>query len=468
VVVLGGGAGGLTAARTARRRGRRVALVERARPGGECTFTGCVPSKTLLETARRVAAATSGAAYGFDATVELDFGRVMQRVRGVVEEVARQDSPERLRAEGIDLLAGAARFLNDHTVEVDGHRVAADRFVIATGSRPSIPAVEGLDAIGPLTNESVFQLRALPKRLLVLGAGAVGVELAQAFARLGAEVVLLEALQRILAAEEPEASAAVAAALATDGVAVRTGVAVRRARPGPILELADGERVGGSDLLVAAGRIPDTAGLGLELAGVATAADGAVVVDSRLRTNRPHIYAVGDCATSLRFTHVAHEQGRLAVGNALGRRARRFDPATIPWVVFTDPEVGRVGMTEAQAFQAYGERARVAWLPLAETDRARCAGQTNGFVKLLAAPRRLLDGVGGGRLVGMTAVGPAGGELVAEGTLAIRTRAFAGRLAQTVHAYPTWSTGIRQAAAQWFPAATDTTARPARPPQQRP
>jgi pyruvate/2-oxoglutarate dehydrogenase complex dihydrolipoamide dehydrogenase (E3) component len=414
-----------------------------------------------------VAAAARGAAYGFDAKVEVDFGRVMERVRGVVEEVAREESPERLRAEGIELLAGDARFLDDHTVEVNERRVVADRFVIATGSRPSIPAVEGLDAIGPLTNESVFGLRELPKRLLVLGGGAVGVELAQAFARLGAEVVLLEALQRILQAEEPEASAAVAEALAADGVAVRTGMVVRRAAPGPVLELADSERVGGSHLLVAAGRTPDTAGLGLELAGVAMAADGAVVVDGRLRTSRPHIYAVGDCATSLRFTHVAHEQGRLAVGNMLGRRARRFDPAAVPWVVFTDPEVGRVGMTEAQAFQAYGERARVAWLPLADTDRARCAGQTGGFVKLLAAPRRVLGGTGGGRLVGMTAVGPAGGELVAEGALALRTRAFAGRLAQTVHAYPTWSTGIRQAAAQWFPGAADTTARRARPPSRR-
>jgi pyruvate/2-oxoglutarate dehydrogenase complex dihydrolipoamide dehydrogenase (E3) component len=309
VVVIGGGAGGLTAARAARRRGRRVALAERAKPGGECTFTGCVPSKTLLETARRMAAAERGAAYGFDAKVAVDFGRVMDRVRRVVEEVASQESPQRLRAEGIELLAGVARFLDDHTVDVDGHGVVADRFVIATGSRPSIPAVEGLEAIGPLTNQSIFQLRELPKRLLVLGGGAVGVELAQAFARLGAEVVLLEALQRILQPEEPDASAAVAEALAADGVAVRTGVTVRRATPGPVLELADGERVGGSHLLVAAGRAPDTTGLDLELAGVATAADGAVVVDGRLRTSRPHIYAIGDCATSLRFTHVAHEQG---------------------------------------------------------------------------------------------------------------------------------------------------------------
>jgi pyruvate/2-oxoglutarate dehydrogenase complex dihydrolipoamide dehydrogenase (E3) component len=174
--------------------------------------------RTLLETARRVAMAARGAAYGFDATAEVDFGRVMQRVRRVVEEVARDDSPERLRAEGIELLGGTARFVDDHTVDVDGRRVVADRFVIATGSRPGIPAVEGLDAIEKLTNESVFQPRELPKQLLVLGGGAVGVELAQAFARLGAEVVLLEALQRILQAEEPEASAAVAEALAADGV----------------------------------------------------------------------------------------------------------------------------------------------------------------------------------------------------------------------------------------------------------
>jgi NADH dehydrogenase FAD-containing subunit len=190
---IGEPGGGLTAARAARRCGRRAAMVERARPGDECTFTGCVPSKTLLETARRVAAATRGTAYGFDATVEVDFARVMDRVHRVVEEVACQESPQRLRGEGIELLAGDARFLDDHTVDVNGRRVVADRFVIATGSHPSIPAVEGLEAIGPLTNESVFR-RELPKRLLVLGGGAVGVELAQAFARLGAEVLVLEAV----------------------------------------------------------------------------------------------------------------------------------------------------------------------------------------------------------------------------------------------------------------------------------
>jgi pyruvate/2-oxoglutarate dehydrogenase complex dihydrolipoamide dehydrogenase (E3) component len=181
----------------------------------------------------------------------------------------------------------------------------------------------------PLTNESVLQLRELPERLLVLGGGTVGVELAQAFARLGADVVLLEALPRILGGEEPEASAAVAEALAADRVAVRTGVVVRRATPGPILELADGERVGGPTCWSRPGRTPNTTGPGLELAGVATATDGAVVVDGRMRTSRPHIFAVGDCATPLRFTHVAHEQGRLAVGNALGRRPRRFDPAAV-------------------------------------------------------------------------------------------------------------------------------------------
>lgn len=461
LLVIGGGAAGLAASRAAPA-GRRVALVERGRPGGDCTFSGCVPSKTLLETARRVAIAGNGARYGFEAPVAVDFPAVMARVHAVVEEIAGAESTERLRSEGIEVLVGEASFLDEYAVDVEGRGVTAGRIVVAVGSRPQVPPIEGLEAVGPLTNETVFALGELPRRLLVLGGGAIGAELAQAFARLGSSVVLVEAAARILPEEEPEASETIAAALRRDGVEVLSGARVIRAAAGPTLELADGTRVEGSHLLVAAGRRPATQGLGLDRARVATGEDGLLVVDATLQTSRPHIYGAGDCATHLRFTHVADEQGRLAAGNAFRRHGRPFRARAVPRVTFTDPEVGRVGLTEAEAFDAYGEGARVAFLPLAETDRARCAGETDGFVKLIAGPRPLLGTLGGGVVLGMTAVAPRGGELVAEIALAAATRAFAGRLAQTIHAYPTWSTAVRQAAAQWFGEFGGRTWRPAR------
>jgi hypothetical protein len=356
-----------------------------------------------------VAAATRGAAYGFDATVEVDFGQVMERVRRVVEEVASQESPERLRAEGIELLAGDARFLDDHTVDVNGRRVVADRLVIATGSRPSVPTVEGLDAIGPLTNESVFQLRELPKRLLVFGGGAVGVELAQAFARLGAEVVLLEALPRSWNPRSRRHPPRSPRRWPPTGSRFGPGWRCAAPRPVPSWSWPTASASAAPTCWSRPGEPPTPPGW-------------AWSWPAWRRPPTARWWWTAGCGpagpTSTRSATAPPPCGSptwLAVANALGRRARRFDPAAVPWVVFTDPEVGRVGMTEAQAFQAYGERAGVAWLPLADTDRARCAGQTNGFVKLLAAPGRLLGGTGGGRLVGMTAVGPAGGELVAEG-----------------------------------------------------
>jgi pyruvate/2-oxoglutarate dehydrogenase complex dihydrolipoamide dehydrogenase (E3) component len=457
LVVLGAGAAGLAAARGARGAGRRVALVEAERPGGDCTHYGCVPSKALLETARRVHAARSGPAYGFTAEVRVDFRAVMERVARVVAEVEQDESPARLAGEGVDLLHGRGVVTGPTTLEVDGRSVGFERLVVATGARATVPPVDGLADVGALDNRTVFALREQPEHLLVLGGGPVGVELAQAFRRLGSQVTLLEGSATLLPREEPEAVAVVTAALEREGVRVLAGVQVVRASratgAGPVLELADGTSVGGSHLLVAVGRTPATDGLGLETAGVVL--DGArVVTDAHLQA-ADTVWAAGDCTSGLQLTHVGDEQGRLAAGNAFARPGPgpggrgTWDDSGVPWAVFTEPEVGHVGLTEAQARAVHGDRVRVATSWDSASDRGRAAGATDGFVKLVAVPGRV-GGLALGKLVGMTAVGPVAGELVAEGALSMRAGTVVGRLAQTVHAYPTWSLSTRIAAASLF------------------
>ena len=465
LVVLGAGTTGLSAARAAAGAGRRVALVEAARPGGDCTFTGCVPSKTLLETARRVHAARSGATYGFRADVEVDFAAVMRRVHATIEDVWQDESYAQLAREGIEVVSGHARFTAPQVVETDaGRQLPSERFVVAVGSRAAIPDVPGLAELAPLTNDTVFDLTELPAHLLVLGGGPIGCELAQAFRRLGSEVTLLQSGPRLLPKDDADAAAVVRSVLEREGVVVRTSVHVAAAAPGPVLTLDDGSEVRGSHLLVAAGRAARTGTAGLASAGVVLEDGGRVAVDEHLRTSAPHIFAAGDCASPWQFTHAGDEMGRLAARNAFARRPAAFDTRVMPWTTFTEPEVAQVGLTEAQAYERHGERARVAVVPMSRTDRARCAGETDGFVKLIAAPRnavvssRLLF-----ELVGMTAVCPVAGEILAEGSLSMQTRGLVGRIAQTVHAYPTWGLAVRVAAATLFGAGGDAgELRPAR------
>ncbi len=491
LIVIGGGATGLAAARAAAGRpakrgaGPRVALVEAERLGGDCTHHGCVPSKTLLEVARRVHAARSGAGRGFTATVDVDLAAVHERVRTVISEIEQDESPQVLERQGITVVPGRARFTAPHLLEVDDRhrqrRLRAERVVLATGAGPRIPAIDGLGDVPYLTNRTVFGLDTLPEHLLVLGGGPMGCELAQAYRRLGARVTLVSSGPQLLERDEPTAAAALTQVLRDEGVDVRTGRQVLRVSPVPgpgdaagvrlhlHADEDDGETIDGSVLLLATGRRPATAGLGLEAAGVVVEpGTGRVAVDATLRTTRPHIWAAGDCAATLALTHLGDEQGRLAAGNAFARRPKPFDGRVVPWVTFTDPEVARVGLTESEAHARYGAAAKVAHVPMAVTDRARCAGETAGFVRLITAPR--VRGVRSPYLlqvVGMTVVAPSGGEVMAAGALAMRSRMLAGRLAQTITAYPTYSIAVRMAAALLFGAGGHR-ARDARPPEVRP
>ena len=447
-----------------------MAIVEAARPGGDCTHFGCVPSKALLESARRVQAARSGADYGFSADVRVDFAAVLERVAAVIADIERDESPEELAREGIELVAGWGRFTGPRAMDVtptDGgapRTLTSDRFVVASGSRAAVPPVDGLRDVPYLDNKNVFGLREAPEHLLVLGGGPIGVELAQAFRRLGSPVTVVEAAPTILGREEPEARAALVRVLEREGVVLRTGAAVERVSPGPVLHLSDGSTVAGSHLLVAVGRQPSTGDLGLEAAGVRLER-GRVVTDEHLQA-APTVWAAGDCTSRLQFTHVGDEQGRLAARNALaGKRFWRRGTWTedvVPWVTFTEPEVAHVGLTEAQALAEHGDGVRVSYVPDTESDRGRTAGETDGFVKLVAVPGRV-GGMALGKLVGMTVVGPMAGEQIAEGALSMRAGTLVGRLAQTIHAYPTWSLSTRVAAARFFDEFGGERARPARP-----
>lgn len=449
LIVIGGGAAGMAAARAAARAGSRAVMVQHGPIGGDCTFTGCVPSKALIEAAARGAT----------------FSDAMASARRAVETIAATEDDDVFRREGIEVVHARARFCSPTALDVDGSVLTSSRMVIATGAGPTIPPIEGLADLDYLTNESVFELDEQPSSLGVLGGGAIGCELAQAFRRLGSAVTVVEGLDRLLPKEEPEASEVIADVFTAEGIDVRLGRKVVRVEPlerkgAARLHIDGGEEVVADRVLVAVGRRPATEGLGLELAGVATES-GFVKVDRHLATTAQGIWAVGDVTGALQFTHAADEMGRIAAANALSsRRPRRsFDPSAIPWVTFTAPEVARVGMTEADAASHGG---RVAYLPMSAVDRAVTAGETSGFVKLIAGPRPWLRNIGGGRILGATVVASRGGEMIHEPALAMATRMFTGRLAQAVHAYPTWSIALRQAAAQFYMEIDGRTARPAR------
>jgi pyruvate/2-oxoglutarate dehydrogenase complex dihydrolipoamide dehydrogenase (E3) component len=433
LVVIGGGPAGLAAARAGRWSGARVVLVT-DRPGGEGRAGG-IPSKALL------AAAVRGQS----------FREAVAHARRTARAVAAAEDVASIRREGIDVLEGRARFVAPAEIDVGGRLVRTGRFVVATGSRPAAPAIAGLAGSGYLTTESVFELAEPPASMAIVGGGSTGCELAQALARLGVRVTLYEGRARLLPDHDPEAGDVVAGALRADGVDVRTSALVIRLEPDGTdgaarVVAARGETVVVARTLVATGRRGYTDGLDLPAAGVVNNAGGFIPVDEHLRTNVPGTYAAGDVTGLLPLAHAAEEMGRLAAGHALARGPRGpFRTARVPRVTFTVPEVAGIGVTEAES----GPFSKVAYLPLSEIDRALVDGETHGFIKLIAAPRLPTAGLYGGRLVGATIVAPRAGEMIAEVGLALRAGMFPARLAQSVHAYPTWSAGVQRCAAQF-------------------
>jgi len=452
ICVIGGGSGGLSVAAAAAAFGVPVVLVERDKMGGECLNTGCVPSKSLIAAAKHARAIAQAGAFGVSARgLEVDFGKVHKRVHDVIAAIAPNDSIERFTGLRVRVIKGTARFTDQETVRVgDGTAIKARRFVIATGSVPSLPAIEGLSSAPYLTSETVFDLTTRPEHLIVIGAGAIGLELAQAFRRLGSAVTVLEAAQP-LAREDPECARVVLDALAEEGVDLRSHVTIARVEPvnGTIkVVLRDTDRehgVGGSHLLVATGRRANVEGLGLERAGIAYER-GGIVIDRGLRTANKRVFAIGDVAGGAQFTHVANYHAGLVIRNALFRLPVREDQQLLPRVTFTDPELAQAGYTESEARQR-GPIRVLRW-PYCENDRAEAEGETRGHIKVITTPW--------GRILGATIVGAQAGELISAWSLAISEKLNIRALSGVVLPYPTRAEIGKRAALNYFlPQATN-------------
>ena len=441
LIVIGGGSAGLTAARFGAQLGLRVALTEVERVGGDCTWTGCIPSKSLVKAAKIAHDIRAANRYGLNAVKPVvDLKAVMARVKAVSEEVYQGESPDTLRNEGIEVFFGPARFLDSGMVRVGDAKLSGRKFVIATGARPVSPSIPGITEVSYLTYETVWELQDLPQRLLVIGGGPIGCELGQAFQRLGSKVTLLEAGPRLLPKDEPEASDLLSARLIEEGVDVRLGASVKRVWQQGMTVHADAgrEELRGDALLLAVGRTPRVDNLGLERAGVAYTARG-IEVSANLRTNRKHIYAAGDCLGGYQFTHYAGWQGFMAVRNAFLPGAAKAVLNQVPWATFTDPEVARVGLSEAESRSRHGEKVCVANWPLAKVDRALTEGEPLGFLKVVH--------LNNGTVLGATVVAPRAAEMVQEWGLAIDKKLKIGDLANNLHIYPAYTMGNMQAAA---------------------
>lgn len=442
LIVVGGGTAGLVTAAGSAGIGARVALIERDRLGGECLWNGCVPSKALIAAARAAHEARGADRFGVtSAGASVDFGRVMRWVHAAQQRIAPHDSPERFRGLGVEVIEGEARFTGERTLTVDGRVLSAPRIVIATGSRPAVPPIEGLDRVPYLTNETIFSLERRPATLLVLGGGPIGLELAQAFARLGSSVHVLEAGARLLPREDHEIVERLAACLRADGVTLHLGATITRAErtAGGAVRLIDrtGSTYDGDELLVATGRSPRLDTLELSRGGVDSGRDGIAVTES-LATTAEGVWAAGDCVGPLRFTHVADYQARLVVRNAFFPLHGAADYSVVPWVTYTDPELAHVGMTEQEARAAHGDAVRIWRRPFDEVDRAITDGHTGGLVKLVT--------IGRGKIVGGHILGHGAGNMIGEITLAMKHGISAQALGNTIHPYPTYPEAIRHAA----------------------
>ncbi len=443
LVVIGAGTAGLVSAAGAAALGARVALVERDLMGGDCLNVGCVPSKSLLRCARAVADVRDAGRFGVEvpAGVRVHFPAIMERMRQLRAEISPHDSAARFRSLGVDVFLGQARFSARNTVEVAGKTLPFARAVIATGARAARPPIPGLEQTGYLTNETVFTLTELPRRLAVIGAGPIGCELAQAFARFGAEVTLLGSRPQLLPRENSDAASLVEKALLRDGVHLLLGskvVAVELCGAEKVLRVEGGTatEVRADAILVGVGRQPNVEELGLEAAGVAYDAKLGVHVNERLRTSNRRIFAAGDVCSRFKFTHAADAMARIVIRNALFLGRAKVSALTIPWCTYTDPEIAHVGLYEHEAL-ARGYEVKTFTQELSGVDRAILDGETEGFVKVLVRG-------GSDRILGATVVGRHAGEMIAELTLAMTHRLGLRALAETIPPYPTQAEAIRK------------------------
>ncbi len=446
LVVIGGGTAGLVAAAGAAGLGAKVALVEKHLLGGDCLNYGCVPSKALIRASRAAADVAHAGEFGIrvPAGMEVDFPAIMERMRRLRANIGSHDSARRFTELGVDVFLGSASFAGRDTIRVDDQVLRFKKAVIATGARAGAPTIDGLGEAGYLTNETVFSLTELPRRLAVIGAGPIGCELAQAFARFGATVDLLEAAPRILGREDADAGEIVAQALRDDGVRLHLGVRIERAARGgesktlDIAGAAGAKQLTVDEILVGVGRVPNVEGLSLESAGVKYDHREGVHVNDRLQTTNPRIFAAGDICSRYKFTHAADAMARIVIQNALFLGRAKTSALSIPWCTYTDPEVAHVGLYPHDA-EEHRIEIDTFHIPLSEVDRAVIDGQDQGFVKVHVRN-------GTDRIVGATVVAAHAGDIISELTLAMTAGVGLKQIAKTIHPYPTQAEAIKKAA----------------------
>ena len=446
LVVIGAGTAGLVTAAGAAGLGASVALIERDLLGGDCLNYGCVPSKCIIRSARQAHCVGAGGPYGIRAAApaEVDFPAVMERMRRLRSRISEHDSARRFRDLGVDVYLGEGRFTGRDTVEVAGTTLRFARACIATGARAFQPTIDGLPEAGFLTNETVFSLTQRPERLAVIGGGPLGCELAQAFARLGSRVTLIEKIDHLLAREDPDAAAIVQEAFRREGIETMLGASIRavRSRPGAkVLELkCSGHLVSleVDEILVGAGRKPNVDGLDLHAAGVTYDSRKGVHVNDRLRTSNPRIYAAGDICSRFKFTHTADAAARIVIQNALFWGRKKYSALTVPWCTYTDPEVAHVGMYEHDARER-GLKVETLTRHFRDVDRAIADGQEEGMARI-----HLKKGTD--KILGATIVAAHAGEMISEITLAMVAGVGLGRMAGVIHPYPTQAEAVKQLA----------------------
>lgn len=450
LVVIGAGSAGLVASYIAAAVRAKVALIEEGKMGGDCLNTGCVPSKALIRSAKILSYVARAKEFGFDSgTMEYSFSRVMERIQSVIQAVEPHDSVERYTSLGVDCISGKARIVSPWEVDVDGRRLTTRSIIIATGARPLVPGIPGLETVEYLTSDTIWNIRELPERLLVLGGGPIGCELSQAFARLGSRVTLVQRGPRLMKREDPDVSDLMVKTFESEGIQVlvnHSAAAVIRTDAGPALVCVhDGrEKTLGFDrILIALGRVPVTTGFGLEELGVRISRSGTVETNEFLETNFPTIFCAGDVAGPYQFTHTAAHQSWYAAVNALFGKLKRFrvDYRTIPWATYTDPEVARVGLNETEAREK-GIDHEITIYRLDDLDRAIADSEARGFVKVLTPP-------GKDRILGVTIVGSHASDVIAEFVLAMKHKLGLNRILGTIHIYPTLAEANKYAAGQW-------------------
>ncbi|MHB8471861.1 MAG: dihydrolipoyl dehydrogenase family protein [Gammaproteobacteria bacterium] len=450
LIVIGAGSGGLVSAYIGAAVKAKVTLIEKHRMGGDCLNTGCVPSKALLRSAKFLAHTRRAQAFGCDAAhVEFDFARIMERVQRVIRQVAPHDSVERYTALGVECIQGEAQIVSPYSVTVNGRTLTTRNIVIASGAQPTIPRIPGIEVTDYYTSDTIWNLRALPRRLLVLGGGPIGCELAQAFARFGSQVIQLQRGSRLLKNEDAEFSALLMTQLTQEGVALHMNHTPKEFRVEAGHKVLRAEHEGRhvdiefDELLVAVGRTPNTRGFGLEELNITLRRDGTIEVNEYLQTRLPNIYAVGDVTGPYQFTHVAAHQAWYAAVNSLFGSFKKFrvDYSVIPWATFTDPEIARVGLNEQEA-QRRGIAYEVTRYPLDDLDRAIADEAAYGVVKVLTVP-------GKDRILGVTIAGEHAGDLISEFITAMRHGLGLNKILGTIHIYPTLAEANKYAAGVW-------------------